>query len=149
MSEENYIEALEETVKMSKSSMGIFGIPLALLLSQFRFLAAIDSVLISLLATVSAIIFFLGTIIAFDLNNRTHFLLAKEKLMLGGNSVGKGFQYLEYIEEFLEKSNIEISESALVEQASILMNPLKYLIYFGYSSIVLLLIIVVWTPPAA
>ncbi|MGJ8625754.1 MAG: hypothetical protein ACSHXB_02235 [Sulfitobacter sp.] len=147
MSNANFIEALEEIVKMSRSSIAFFGAPLALLLSQLRFLHSLDGFWVSALATVSALSLVVGTYLAIDSSYRGHALLAKEKLTRDGNQDGKGFLYLKWFEGVMEPAGFVTSEEAFVAHSEWLQRPVKILFFVSYGSLVLLLLIAIWTGP--
>ena len=149
MTDENFTAALEEILKIEQTSIAFFGVPLALLLSQLGFLNSLGGFWTSIFASISAIALTFGLYLAVDSAYRLRALLAKEKLLAGGNSDGKGFKYLAWFEKTMGNANIEISEDALVAHAEWLQRPVRWIFFIGYSSLVLLLILAIWTGPSS
>lgn len=132
---------------MARASIAVFGAPLALIAAQLKFLAAIDSVYVSLVATLALAVFAYGTVLAWNAAARTHLLLIKEKLLISGRTDGKGTLYLSYVEAMFSSNNDEISEEALVRFSSANRNLLKNLLLSGYGLLLVLLMSVVWSTP--
>jgi hypothetical protein len=144
---EEFINALEEAVKMARASIAVFGAPLALIAAQLRFLAAIDSVYVSIVATLALAVFAYGTVLAWNAAARTHLLLIKEKLLVSGRTTGKGIMYLSYVEAMFSTKDEEISEESLVRFSSTNRNLLMNLLISGYGLLLVLLMSVVWSTP--
>ena len=144
MNEKNYIAALEEVAKITRTSIAIFGAPLAILIAQARFLGSVDSYFIAALASGAAFLFAIGTVLAFLSSSWVSFLLAKEKLIQSGNSSGKGFAYLRFHEGLLAKSGVELTEEGLLEHDRKMIRPFQVLLIGGYSLLALLFVAVLW-----
>lgn len=148
--DDQYIEALETAASMSKSNMAICGAPLALLMTQFRYLAAVEGVWVPLLLTIAVALLFFGLCISWFLASWTSLLLAKEKLVSNGNASGKGFYYLNtMVKEFggEDRAKAFLTEEGFAASSFRIARAFWLCASLGYVVLFALLIVVIWTPP--
>ncbi|MEX0365847.1 MAG: hypothetical protein AB3N22_07235 [Ruegeria sp.] len=149
MSDGKYLEALDLLSKQSHTQIGIFAVPLGIVLVQLRFISQIDSLLLSIVTTTALVSLFVGVAIAWWMWVLISGFQAKEVLTSGqGFKRGcKGSVYLAWYEGQMAKSNIQLTEDWITSHISKFEKPVLFSAIAGYGSLFLMLLIVVWSVP--
>lgn len=147
MSDENYIDAMEELVSQSKASIAIGGAPLALLLAQLRHLTAIEGLWSSCLLTIASLSLGVATFGAWFIGVSAQNVLAVEKWRKGGVTPQKGKQYFEFLKELNPNAEAMYSEEGFIAISRKWAKPTVACLLVGYLSLILLLLTFIWSSP--
>ncbi len=142
---EAYIEALREMVSGSKQAVVVAAAPLAIVLTQLRFLSAIDSWWISLIATITVLGLFLATAIGWYLYMVAQSFLALELHDNDGLPPKKGQVYRKYITEMWGENAKQLTEEGYVELCQSTLSLFQKSLIAGYFGAALLLIGLIWS----
>lgn len=150
MSNEKYLDALELLSKQSHTQIGIFAVPLGIVLAQLRFISQIDSFFLSMATTLAMVSLFIGVAIAWWIWALVAAFQAKEVLTSdeGFDQNSKGSIYLAWYERQMTKSNIQLNESWVTSHIAKFEKPIILSLCFGYGSLLLMLLIVIWSSPS-
>ena len=143
----NYLDALSEVAAQSKSSITISSVPLGLILVQLRYLTQVDSFWLQLFATIAVSALFIGTLIAWYLAMIVQSTYAFELFRRDGKVSEKGQIYVSWILS-LSKGRDLYNEEYVVRVSSILVGPFWLLTAFGYFSLMIFMLALIWQTPA-
>ncbi|MGX9349649.1 hypothetical protein ACS3QZ_00450 [Shimia sp. W99] len=149
MKEEAYLDALDLLSKQTRTQIGVFAVPLGIVLAQLRFISQIDSLLLSLVATTALVSLFIGVAIAWWMWALVAGFHAREVLTSaeGYGSGSRGSIYMAWYESQMARSNIQLSEDWITGHISRFEKPIIISLASGYGSLFLMLIIVIWSSP--
>lgn len=147
MSDENYVEALKEIVSQTKTNIGIFGIPLILVFAQLKSLQNIEGFIVSLFATFTVVALSAGLCLSWYSWLMVHNFYSKELLLKNGNSGGKGFLYLEYLDSMFADGPVQLTEEGMLKITRFLIKPVAWCLTIGYGSMAILILSVIWISP--
>lgn len=147
MSDENFIDALEEVVSQSKSSIAIGGAPLALLLAQLKHLVSVDGFWVSLLLTIAIVSLGIATFGAWYIANIAQSTLAVEKWRKNAEPPQKGREYFDFLKQLNPHAEVLYSEAGFVEVSRIWAKPTVFFLFLGYIALIVLLLTFVWSTP--
>ena len=139
-----HISAIESVVESHKLYVLLCGAPLVALVTQLQWAQSLDSAIIKILMTVSVLCFVVGGAFGvFCLDLARHYLA---KTSLESDSEGASESpYMRYVAEIHGHGIGELTEENIVRITRIFMVPLMYIIGCGWASVVLALLLAVWT----
>jgi len=145
--DENYLAALKIIVDQSKSSIAISGAPLALLLTQSRYLLSLEGWFVSSAMTIAIVSLFFAMSGSWLLASHAQATLASETLFKDGGTPKKGRLYYDFIQRLTHQSQHKYTELGFVELSQKLVWPVAVAILIGYISIITLMLYFVWSTP--
>lgn len=139
-----YVSAIESIIESHKLYVLLCGAPLVALVAQLQWIHSLDSLIIKALITVSVVCFVAaGAFAVFFLDLARHYQ-AKTNLENDFNGSSDS-PYMRYVGEIYGHGIGEMTEENIVKTVRMLVYPLAYAIGVGWSSVVLALVIAIWT----
>jgi hypothetical protein len=139
-----YISAIESVIESHKLYVLLCGAPLVALVAQLQWVRSLDSFAIKTLITVSVFCFIAaGAFSVLFLDLARHYL-AKTNLESDPNGASDS-PYMRYVLEIYSHGIGDMTEENIVRIARMFMHPLVYAMGFGWLSVVLALVIAIWT----
>ena len=138
---EKYIDSIAELQTLYKNGILLFGIPLAALASQFKFIIGFKSTTIKVLLTVSVIFFFFGLIAAVIRSEQMKVYVATLKMKLHADlDAGEGI-IADYLSGVYGTND---SEQDFVNRVKKPVTVLAYSALFGWLTMVAALLFAIW-----
>ncbi|MEM9795607.1 MAG: hypothetical protein AAF919_03900 [Pseudomonadota bacterium] len=151
MSDRPHIKALEQVVSMARRQTIIFAVPAGILLAQLRSIYLIDSIWLSVLATVSILCLSIGLLAAVNYEFAVEGGLVKEYLFEKGRPEKGLMLYKVFEDDVIKYSKLgdEINEQFLVGSYRQARPLVWFGLYGGYCSLALMILILIWSQPSA
>ncbi len=141
---EYYIETLQELNGVVKLNTMIFGAPLVLIATQFRFLLNLESIWIKASLSIAVVCFLYGSYFNFLGGQILKWIIIREKLHLYG-SPSKGEKYLARYETVYGNKGFPLTEQGGINYLDKYENRLQLAMLIGWGFLVLSFFIAIWT----
>ncbi|OIQ45927.1 MAG: hypothetical protein BM558_01655 [Roseobacter sp. MedPE-SW] len=143
----NYLDALSEVSDQSKASIGVASVPLGLILVQLGYLANVESTWLKVFATTGVVTLFIATLLAWTMAMTIQATYAMELYRRDGNESVKGQDFAKWILS-LAKDSTAYTEQYALNISQGLVWPFWVLCSFGYLSLFILVLSIIWQSPS-